>query len=100
MYSFLITSVVLIVFQYVLATSVTAETTGRVADNHKGTLLGVEHSLFAASRIASPSIAVNLLSTYGTHVSAGVCSIIYAVSFTAWLIFKNKLVTIDKKKNY
>jgi hypothetical protein len=97
MYSFLFTSVALTVFQYVLATSLTAETTGRVADHHKGTVLGVEHSLFAASRIASPRIGVFLLSTYGTYLSACVCSIIYAVSFTAWQRLKINLVE-DKDK--
>jgi len=39
------------IVQYVLSTTITSESTTRVGQNAKGTLIGLEHSLFAAARV-------------------------------------------------
>ena len=49
-------------FSHVLATGLTTQTTGAVASDERGALLGLEHSLFSFARIGGPMIATSLLS--------------------------------------
>jgi fucose permease len=46
-----------------LATGLTTQTTGAVANDEQGALLGLEHSLFSLARIAGPSIGTALLAS-------------------------------------
>ena len=48
---FVCTTMLLSFFQFSLGTTITAETTAVVPSDMKGTLLGIEHSLFAVARI-------------------------------------------------
>lgn len=50
-YPFFITCIILSMYQYVLGTVITSESSARVDDHEKGTLIGLEHSLFALARI-------------------------------------------------
>ena len=45
LYIFIITTLILSVFQYILSTTLTGESTSRVEAAEKGTLLGLEHRL-------------------------------------------------------
>ncbi len=47
---------------HTLATGLTTQTTGAVANDERGALLGLEHSLFSLARIGGPKIATYLLS--------------------------------------
>lgn len=50
------------IFTHTLATGLTTQTTGAVASEERGALLGLEHSLFSLARIGGPKIATLLLS--------------------------------------
>ena len=49
-------------FSHILATGLTTQTTGAVASDERGALLGLEHSLFSFARIGGPKISTSLLS--------------------------------------
>ena len=69
LFEFMIATFALSMCQYVLATTITGESTSRVGQRSKGTLLGLEHTIFAAVRIFSPKAGVILLQ------SGGVCTV-------------------------
>ena len=60
LYSYIIMTYGLSVYQFILSNTLTSESTQRVSDNEKGTLLGLEHSLFAAARVFAPFIGTYL----------------------------------------
>lgn len=78
--------VVLSMFQYILATCITAESSARVTAHAKGTLLGLEHSLFAAARIVTPQVGVFVLSEYGVSGVSGLCGVVFLSLFSFWSI--------------
>jgi hypothetical protein len=65
LYEFMIATFALSMCQYVLSTTITGESTSRVGQRSKGTLLGLEHTIFAAVRIFSPKAGVILLQSGG-----------------------------------
>lgn len=50
---------------HVMATALTTSTTGSVANDEQGSLLGVEHALFAIARIFGPTIGTTILEAGG-----------------------------------
>ena len=84
MYEYLLLSFVLSMFQYVLSTTITGESTARVGPRAKGTLLGLEHSLFAAARVVAPTTGVHLLKSGGTPLVSGACSVVFAGVYVLW----------------
>jgi len=58
---------------HALATGVTTQTTGNVAPDEQGTLLGLEHGLFSMARIGGPTAGTRLLTVagLGAVVAAG-----------------------------
>lgn len=91
---YLITSIFLNIFQYVLSTSITADSTARVHPNAKGTLLGLEHALFAAVRIITPQAGIGLLQNGGVSAVSGTCGVIYCFITIYWGIFSSRLTNI------
>jgi hypothetical protein len=89
LYSFLSLAFVISMFQYVLGTTLTSDSTSRVADDAKGTLLGLEHSLFAVARVFAPYMASNLLISGGTATVCAVPSLIFATVYVVWNQFYN-----------
>lgn len=75
------------VFQYVLATTITSASTTLVKDESKGTLLGLEHSLFAAARIGAPQVGVAILLALSNEGGVGGYGIT-GVAFTAAFIYQ------------
>jgi OCT family organic cation transporter-like MFS transporter 18 len=75
------------IFQYVLATTITSESTTRVGPDSKGTLLGLEHSLFAAARVASPQLGIYILQSNGISAVCIACSAIFGVVSVLWQMF-------------
>ena len=70
-------SVIYALTSHVLATGLTTQTTGGVSDSEQGTLLGLEHALFALARIGAPPLATTLLGTgRGFWAIASVCSVV------------------------
>lgn len=86
---YLLASYVLTVFQYLMATSITAESTSKVDQNEKGTLLGMEHSLFAAARIVTPQIGVSILHAYGASGVSLTSGLVFAFIYLYWQVFSS-----------
>lgn len=84
LYVFLTLTFLLSGLQYVLSTTITSESTSQVGSNEKGTLLGLEHSLFAAARVATPLIGVQLLQEGGIPAVTGTCSLVF---FGTYMLF-------------
>ena len=73
--------------RYILGTSLTAESTGRLPSNQRGTQLGIEHASFAGSRILAPAAGSALLSDHGLSGLCLACSGVYAVATSLWFVF-------------
>ena len=81
---FLTMTFLLSMLQYVLGTTITGESTARVGPLAKGTLLGLEHSLFAAARVIAPQTGVMLLKSGGVSAVSMACSSVFAAVFVLW----------------
>lgn len=88
-YEYLSLTFVLSMAQYVLSTTITGESTSRVGPHAKGTLLGLEHSLFAAARVVAPQTGVYLLKTGGVSAVSSACAGVFAVVLVLWHMFKD-----------
>ncbi|KAJ8609609.1 hypothetical protein CTAYLR_006264 [Chrysophaeum taylorii] len=68
---------------HVMATSLTSSTTGSVAPDEQGALLGVEHALFAVARIFGPTMGTTLLGFKGGFaLVATVCACLDATTLS------------------
>jgi hypothetical protein len=95
MYEYLGLSFLLSIFQYVLSTTITGESTARVGPDGKGTLLGLEHSLFSLARVGAPQAGVMLLKTGGVSAVSAACAFVFTAVYGLWTCFKDqKVVTI------
>lgn len=81
--------------QFVLANSLTSEATQCVEENSRGTLIGLEHSIFAAARVVAPTLGVALLSFGGISAASASCGFIFLGCQATWLIFKVDLVPVN-----
>lgn len=88
-YEYLSLAFVLSILQYVLGTTITGESTARVGPLAKGTLLGLEHALFAAARVVAPQSGVYLLKTGGVSAVSAACAAVFACVYTIWQAFKD-----------
>jgi MFS family permease len=84
LYPYIITSIIISMHQYVLSTVITAESTALVDEREKGTLLGMEHSLFAAARIVSPQAGVAVLASHGVAGVSGACGAVFVFVLVAF----------------
>jgi hypothetical protein len=84
LYIFITVTFLLSLFQYVLSTTITGESMGRVADREKGTLLGMEHALFAAARVVAPYAGVSLWKSGGISMVALISSVVYTSVWVLW----------------
>uniref|UniRef100_A0A061QUN5 Solute carrier family 22 member 18 n=1 Tax=Tetraselmis sp. GSL018 TaxID=582737 RepID=A0A061QUN5_9CHLO len=82
--AFILLRLVLHLFQFILSSNLTGESTGRVPAELKGTLLGMEHGLFSAVRVFSPTAAVSLLGSHGLMGLTAAGAGIYAAVAAAW----------------
>lgn len=102
-YYYFVVVLLLGMFQYVLATCITGESTRRVEKDEKGTLLGFEHSLYSAARVVTPHIGVSLLKWGGLSAVSGGCASVFLVVNASWFLLKGsyrkkKLADMKKKK--
>ena len=88
-YEYMSLTFLLSIVQYVLSTTITGESTARVGPHAKGTLLGLEHSLFAAARVVAPQTGVYLLKTGGVSAVSSACAGVFAVVLALWHMFKD-----------
>ena len=89
-YPFITTCIVLSMYQYILATVITSESTTRVQQESKGTLIGLEHSLFALARIFTPQIGLTVLTWGGVAGISGVCGSIFFGTYAAWVFLSKR----------
>jgi len=75
---------ILTIFQYILGTSLTAESTGRLQSHERGTQLGIEHASFAGARIFAPTAGSAVLTGYGLGGVCLACSGIYSIATALW----------------
>ena len=72
---------------HTLATGLTTQTTGAVDTDERGSLLGLEHSLFSLARIAGPKVATSLLSfgsgMWPVEIVCGVSDVLLVVILLA-----------------
>jgi len=71
-------------FGFALGTGITTECTQMVPKDMKGTFLGMEHSMFSASRILSPPMGIAILNSTGSSALYSVTGAIYALLFLLW----------------
>jgi hypothetical protein len=85
---FLFTSITLSILQHLLALTLTSEASARVQAQSKGSLLGLEHSLFAAARVATPQIGVSLWQAQGLSAVSLACAAVFGVVSVVWKLFR------------
>lgn len=79
------------IFQYSLGTSITAETTSVVPSDYKGTLIGMEHSMFAVAYAVGPAAGVALLGYGGISGLSAACCSVYVLVLTVLVTFGGQL---------
>lgn len=70
-------SLFLAVFQYSLGTSITAKTQSLVPRSMTGTLMGLEHSIFAFAGMLGPLAGTSIFQAYGVSGLCLVCSLFF-----------------------
>ena len=88
--STLIITVFLTCSAHVLATAITLQTTGSVDVNEQGTLLGIEHSLFALARVFGPSLGMKIMVFGGFKTVAFVCCLFDMALATFAMTYEGK----------
>lgn len=72
---------------HTLATGLTTQTTGAVESDERGSLLGLEHSLFSLARIVGPKLATSLLSfgndMWPVEIACGVSDVLLVLALLA-----------------
>jgi hypothetical protein len=95
-YLFVVINILLSMFSYMLATVVTSLSTTLISPSEKGTLLGLEHSLFAAARVFSPQMGVFLMRYGGTATVSAGCFVVYFSVILLWQLFGKKVKTLQR----
>jgi len=91
-YAFVGVALLLSLFQYSLATVITAENTRIVPQSMKGTLIGMEHGIFSAARILTPSIGIGILNAAGSDALYAVCGGVFLLVLAAWLALPRRFL--------
>jgi len=74
-------SLFLSVFQYSLATSITAKTQALVPRHMTGTLMGIEHSIFSLTGMLGPLLGTSVFQSQGLSGLAVACGALFFVAF-------------------
>lgn len=77
MYPFIGMIMLLSIFQYSLGTAITAVTSSMVPKNMQGTLMGLEHSLFAVAYMVGPQMGAAGLEAGGVSGLSAACAIVF-----------------------
>ncbi|RYH21445.1 MFS transporter, partial [archaeon] len=76
--------------QFVLGTTLTGESTSLVKNEHKGSLLGLEHALFAFARVGAPQVGVYVLLALGEYGLTGVSLVMAGIYEVVLLLLQFK----------
>ena len=83
---FIVITMVLAVFQYGLGTSITAETSSLIPKDIQGTLIGLEHSLFAVAYVIGPALGTYIYSQGGIAYVTGATGLTFLGVFVIWVL--------------
>ena len=97
--SFVAMALLLSIFQYSLATSITAENTQLVPEDMKGTLIGMEHCIFSAARVVTPAMGINILNEYGMGGLYASCASIFIATYILWVVACDRFLSHTDKKS-
>lgn len=97
--SFVAIALILSIFQYSLATSITAENTQLVPEDMKGTLIGMEHCIFSAARVVTPAMGINILNEYGMGGLYASCASIFIATYILWVVACDRFLSHTDKKS-
>jgi OCT family organic cation transporter-like MFS transporter 18 len=89
-YTFIGLALFLSIFQYSLATSITADTTKIVPRYMMGTLMGIEHSMFSVAGIIGPLIGTQIFASYGISGLGVACGTTFFVVLAVWITFSKQ----------
>lgn len=99
-YPFICITMLLAIFQYCLGTCITANTTSIVPKHFQGTLMGIEHALFAVAYMVGPKAGVAVLQYGGISglalASAGIFTLVLLI-WTGWVDGAGKKVMPSEK---
>jgi predicted MFS family arabinose efflux permease len=84
---YLLTTFIWTISSFVMSTMSTSESTSRVDKDFRGTLLGIEHSLFAAARVAAPTAGVAILRDHGPSGVAMAAASFFSMILFGWHSF-------------
>jgi len=74
------------IFQFSLSTSITAATTTIVPKHLVGTLMGIEHSMFALAGILGPIVGTQVFEYAGVAGLAAVCGMLFFAVMALWVV--------------
>ena len=95
---FIAIAMLLALFQFSLGTSITENTSEIVPKQMQGTLMGMEHAIFALSYLIGPQVGIHTYGMYGiTGLSLG-CASVFTVVYFMLLVCKIPEHSSDKKK--
>lgn len=83
---------------HALSTGLTTQTTGAVAENEQGALLGLEHGLFSMARIGGPALGTGILTAFSFWAVATTCNVV-DFSLLLVLVLKGSQVAAAGRKN-
>ena len=87
LYPYVAMMMMLSIFQYSLGTAITAKTSTIVPKKMQGTLMGLEHSLFAVAYMVGPQVGVAGLAYGGVAGLSALCALIFATVLVVWAAF-------------
>lgn len=103
-YPYIGVALTLALFQFSLASCITADTTTIVPKHMTGTLMGVEHALFAVAGIFGPVVGVSVFQ-YGDETGQGITALqataggLFLAILCVWVaLHKPKTATAEEKK--
>jgi len=100
-YPFIVIAMILSLFQYSLGTSITTNTSNIVSKEMQGTLIGIEHSIFAFSYLIGPQVGIYVYEIGGISGLSIACASVFMLVFAIWSVSTPTVVVdpVDGKKN-
>lgn len=101
-YPFIAIAMILSCFRYSLGTSITTNTSNIVSKEMQGTLMGIEHSIFAFSYLIGPQVGIYVYELGGISGLSIACASVFMVVFAMWSVSTPTVMVApvgQKKKN-
>lgn len=96
---FILINLFLSLFQFSLGTSITAKNNTLIKQDMQGSLMGLEHSLFAVAGFVGPQLGVKLFNVGGIPGLCCVCSSIFFFTLIVWMRAEGRTGAKKEKLN-